>query len=764
MRKRILLVILSLIILIALLPLIHRVVQEIKMRPLTGKLRVTDPALVGDLHTFRAGEFEVRLISTGQNHAGGDQGARLVIIHRSAPGRWLWYTRRGEAFVAAAQGKETVEEARGYYFIEDRLSHRCAEQTIDRITVQNDQVTITGQLKCERGDNAGYALIFSPAAADQLAFDLSFEDPLLNRSFLTFASDSDEHFFGFGEQFSYFDLKGKRVPIWTSEQGIGRGLQPLTFLVDQVAGAGGTPYTTYTAVPHYITSKLRSLFLVNPQYTVFDLRQAERVQIQVFSPELSGRILSGSNPEQLIEIYTAWAGRMRPLPDWVLEGAVVGMQGGTEKVRQVYEKLKSLGTPVAAFWLQDWVGQRTTSFGKQLWWNWELDQDHYPGWDALRQSLASDGVRVMVYVSPFLADVSGKPNVQRHLFQEAVGAGYLVKTPDGEPYLIQNTDFQAGLVDLANPAARSWYQAVIRQQIVEDTGASGWMADFGEALPYDAILNGNQTGADLHNRYPELWAQTNRELLDTLPEGDEIVFFNRSGYQHSPAFATLFWAGDQLVSWDAHDGIKSAVTGMLSGGISGLSLNHTDIGGYTAINTPLAHYVRSKELLLRWMDLGAFTTIYRTHEGNLPEANVQFYTDDETLAHFNRMARVYQAWAPLRKKLVEEAARNGMPVIRHPFLHYPEDPVTYQLSYQEYLLGSSILVAPVLDPGVKEVHVYLPAGNWVHLWTGRIYRATFEGKWITVPAPVGQPGVFYQEGSPDGIELRLNLLRAGLIE
>ena len=73
------------------------------------------------------------------------------------------------------------------------------------------------------------------------------------------------------------------------------------------------------------------------------------------------------------------------MPEWILSGAVVGLQGGTDKVLDAYDELEALGTPVAAVWLQDWVGQRETNFGIQLWWNWELDEDHYPGWDQLRE-------------------------------------------------------------------------------------------------------------------------------------------------------------------------------------------------------------------------------------------------------------------------------------------------------------------------------------------------------------------------------------------
>ncbi len=252
--------------------------------------------------------------------------------------------------------------------------------------------------------------------------------------------------------------------------------------------------------------------------------------------------------------------------------------------------------------------------------------------------------------------------------------------------------------------------------------------------------------------------------MNSLPEGNEIVFFQRAAFQHSPLYSTLFWEGDQLVSWDQYDGIKSAVTGLLSGGISGFSLNHSDIGGYTTLNNPLARYHRSKELIFRWMELSALTVVFRSHEGNLPDLNHQVYTDDETITHFTRMAKVYAAWKPLRLKLVNEAAQYGIPVARHLFIHYPDDPNVYKLSYQEFMLGSDILIAPVLDPEQDFLQVYLPAGRWVHLWTGRIFSSLYKGTWVTVPAPIGQPGIFYKEGSQDGINFRLKLLETGIID
>lgn len=263
--------------------------------------------------------------------------------------------------------------------------------------------------------------------------------------------------------------------------------------------------------------------------------------------------------------------------------------------------------------------------------------------------------------------------------------------------------------------------------------------------------------------YPEEWARLNREVIEESVRSDELVFFVRSGYRASPRYATLFWLGDQLVTWDAHDGIKTAVIGLLSSGMSGYSLNHSDIGGYTAITHPIRNYHRSQELLLRWMELNAFTTIYRTHEGNRPAENAQFYDDDVSLAHFDRFARVYRAWAFYRRQLVQEADETGLPVVRHLFIHYPHDPQVYDLSYQQFMVGTELLIAPVLDPATDTVTVYIPAGEWVHLWSGESYGSATAGTTVTVAAPLGEPGVFYRADSPVGTQFRANLRAEGVL-
>jgi sulfoquinovosidase len=693
-------------------------------------------------------------------------GKALRVVHQRNPNRVLWESAADGNFIIAEDAAADIRAfgtPEGAYTIRDKVSAAYEQASIDAIDVAADRATVTGQLR-GKGGAIGYRLSFEAVSPAHLRFEIKAESqPSLNRIRLRSASVADEGFFGFGEQLTYFNQKGNVLPILVQEHGVGRGRPVVTQVIDVFANGGGrNPYVTEAPAPHFISSRLRSLFLENTEYSVFDMRQAEAFEIKVWSGTMTGQILYGETPLDLIEAYTAYAGRMRVLPDWVHSGVIAGLMGGTQSVRKKLATMRQAGVPLAGLWLQDWVGVRITSAGTQLWWNWQLDENYYPQWRELVADLESSGARMMIYINPFLSNAKGHDT----LFREAEARGYLVKKADGAPYLIKNTDFSAALIDLTNPQTRTWIKGVIKSELIGKAGASGWMADFGEALPFDSKLEGDASPGVWHNRYSVEWAKVHREAIEEAGRGEDIVFFNRSGFTQSPKFSTLFWLGDQMETWDEYDGIKTAVAGLLSGGVSGFSLLHSDTGGYVTLSInaggrKIPVVARSDELFQRWMELNAFTSVFRTHEGLDPTIGAQIDSSPANTAQLARFAKVYKALAPYRKRLVAAAAARGYPVVRHLFLHYPDDPNTYSLRYQ-FLLGPDVMVAPVLDPGVDALDVYFPAGSeWTDLWTGT--DAGKPGAFSRMPAPLSRPAIFLRKGAASADEICAGLQSAGVL-
>ena len=660
----------------------------------------------------------------------------------------------GKSFLAIGAGTEKVTESKGSFTIKDKVHQYCTQQTITSINASKEAVVIAGHFRkkgfLSNACNASYILTFKPAGDGQVDMDIQVtpddqNDKPFNRTYLTFASPEDEQFLGFGMQFTYANMKGRRLPIFSQEQGIGRGLQPLSLGANLTNGKGisGSWHTSYGGVPQFLTNYQRSFFLRSTEYSVFDFKKSNQIRVELFSSHLKGRLIAGSGPKELLERYTSYAGRMKPLPTWMDQGVIVGMQGGTADVRKTWRALKEKGVPIAAFWLQDWVGRRKTSFGSQLWWNWQLDPATYPDWEKLIQDLQAEGIQIMTYLNPFLVDTAERTDWQgTNLYQEASRQSLLVKDQSGQNYAIENSSFSSGLLDLTNPQARQWIKGVIKDQLIM-SGAKGWMADFGEALPLDSrLFQGNPQS--FHNRYPVEWAKINKEAIAEAGVEHDVVFFSRSAYTQSPGQSPLFWLGDQLVSWDDRDGIKTAVTGLISSGLSGFALNHSDIGGYTTISNPIATYHRSEELFKRWTELNAFTAVMRTHEGNIPEANHQLVSNDATMEHFGYFARVHRAFTDYRRQLMNDAKDKGLPLVRHMFLEFPQDPATFGLRHQ-FMLGQDFLVAPVLDQGKDQVDLYVPEGQWRHLWTDDLLTRGHH----QVNAPMGQPAVFYRAASDE---------------
>ncbi|UNK21916.1 alpha-glucosidase [Yersinia intermedia] len=641
---------------------------------------------------------------------------RLLLQH-SAQTPCLWIGR----------GKADIDMFRGNFSIKDCLSEKLA--LTDAVITPQQQ---GWEIQFSRGEVAQATLDITYDAAGRLEMALRNGDKENNRMWLRLAAQQEDHIYGCGEQFSYFDLRGKPFPLWTSEQGVGRNKQSyVTWQADCKENAGGDYYWTFFPQPTFVSSQKYYCHVDNSCYMNFDFSAPDYHELAIWQDNAVLRFECADSYIGLLEQLTALLGRQPELPDWVYDGVILGIQGGTEVCQQKLDVMREHGVKVSGIWAQDWEGRRITSFGKRLMWNWRWDSDLYPELDKRIVQWKKEGVRFLGYINPYVA-------IEKELYAEAAEKGYLTKDYSGNDYQVEFGEFYAGVIDLTKPAAYDWYKEVIKKNLIA-FGLDGWMADFGEYLPTDTVMDNGVDAEIMHNAWPALWAKCNYDALAETGKLGEILFFMRAGYTGSQKYSVMMWAGDQNVDWSLDDGLASVIPAALSLAMTGHGLHHSDIGGYTT----LFEMKRSKELLMRWCEFCAFTPLMRTHEGNRPDDNWQFDSDVDTIRQFARMTHVFTTLKPYIKQAVALNSQSGLPVMRPLFLHYENDAHTYGLKYQ-YLFGRDLLVAPVYEEGRTDWTLYLPSDNWINLWTGEPHCG---GADVTVAAPMGQPPVFYRAGS-----------------
>ncbi|MCA3011165.1 MAG: hypothetical protein INH41_02070 [Myxococcaceae bacterium] len=554
-------------------------------------------------------------------------------------------------------------------------------------------------------DAQGAVVVAVEATATDGALALSVRaaDPSVNRLSLSFACAETDRFLGFGGQADGVDHRGHTVALWTSEPGIGKRLAddeyPEAWMLE------GTRHASSYPMPTFLSNRGFIAVAESDARSVFELctGDASRWRVEVWSNAFTLWVFHGETPKAALSRATAGVlGRPARAPTMAFAPWNDAIFGSAE-VRRVAKVLRDNDIPSSAIWTEDFRGGRENAMGYRLEEEWDLDRALYPGAEALAAELAAQGFDWQAYFNTFIVE-------KERIFDEATAGGHFVTTARGAPYLFDGVTFKpTGLADLSRPETRAWVKRYLRLAL--DVGFKGWMADYGEWLPHDAVLASGENPLEAHNRYPTEWVRLNAEVLrERDPSGSRLAFFSRAGWFGTNSLAPVVWAGDQRTSFQRDDGLFTVIPMGINLGLAGVSTYAHDIAGYQSATNPNS----TKELFFRWTTLGALSPVMRTHHGIDPRDNWSFEKDAETLAHFKRWAKVHVGLFPYLDGLAREAEATGVPIMRGLFLEHPDDALAWTVS-DEYLLGPSLLVAPIVDEGATRRAVHVPAGEWVPL-------------------------------------------------
>lgn len=410
-------------------------------------------------------------------------------------------------------GQEDVDMYRGNFKITDYVTERFPLKLTDVI-----QTADTVRLCFE-------SYIIAKIKCDENLCTIDFEqkDDRINRFWFRVAADKEEKCYGCGEQMSYFNLRGRNFPIWTSEPGVGRDKTTyVTWRSDVENKAGGDYYNTNYPQPTFVSTNKYYLHVDSTAYADFDFRNDSFHELQIWEVPKQIRIECADTYLKLLERLTAYFGRQPKLPDWVYNGLIIGVQGGNERSFGLLDKTLDKNIKVAGIWCQDWCGKRVTSFGKRLQWDWKYHKEMYPDLPKKIKEINANGIKFLGYVNPYLVN-------DGELYKEGREKGYFATKADGSDYLVDFGEFYCGVVDLTNPEAFEWFKDIIKEYTL-GIGIDGWMADFGEYLPTDDIcLYSGKSPMIEHNHWPVLWAKCNYEAVKESGKLGDVVYFMRAG-------------------------------------------------------------------------------------------------------------------------------------------------------------------------------------------------------------------------------------------
>src|SRR5204862_6415281 len=175
-------------------------------------------------------------------------------------------------------------------------------------------------------------------------------------------------------------------------------------------------------------------------------------------------------------------------------------------------------------------------------------------------------------------------------------------------------------------------------------------------------------------------------------------FFTRAGYSGTPGAAaseSANFPGDETTDWSRSAGLASQTPDMLNRAIGGAYGFTTDIGGYFDVGP---YEATTKELFTRWAEWAALSPFFRLHGSVAAGTHVPWSYGSRTLATYKRLIRLHLRARSLILRLWREARRTGIPPTRPLWLAYPDD-ARAAVQDQEWLLGTNVLVAPVVVEG-----------------------------------------------------------------
>ena len=483
-----------------------------------------------------------------------------------------------------------------------------------------------------------------------------------------------ERIYGCGESFTSLNKVGQKVHLYVTDP------------------QGPETDGMYKPVPFYFSNRGYGIFMHTSAPVTCDFGASYIGAQRLFmGDETMDFFIFLGEPKDILDEYTNLTGKSPMLPLWTF---------GTWMSRITYFSQQE-GLDIAAKLREnripaDVIHFDTGWFGVDWQCDYEFAKDRFPDPVAMLKKLKKEGFHTCLWQLPYFTP-------KNRYFKELVDNNMHVRNAmGGMPY-------EDAVLDLSNPQTVQWYQDKIAHLIQQGVGAI--KCDFGEAAPFNGLYASGRTGLYEHNLYP---LRYNMALWNAVKDNSgEGVIWARSAWAGSQRYP-LHWGGDAATN---NIGMLGDLRGGLSLGLSGFSFWSHDMGGFVTASP--------EDIYRRWLPFGFLSSHTRAH--GAPPTEPWLISESFTDA-FRRCAEMKYALMPYVYAQAKDCSNRGLPMLRALFVEFPHDAGAW-LVEDEYMFGSQILVAPLMESGTERV-CYLPAGRWIDYQSGEVY----EGGYRTIKA------------------------------
>ena len=466
----------------------------------------------------------------------------------------------------------------------------------------------------------------------------------------------------------------------------------------------------YKPVPFYFSNRGYGIFMHTSAPTTADFGASYIGAQRLFmGDETMDFFIFFGEPKDVLNAYTDVTGKSPMLPLWTFGTWMSRITYfSQEEGLDIARKLRANKIP------SDVIHFDTGWFGVDWQCDYEFAKDRFKDPVAMLKSMKKDGFHTCLWQLPYFTP-------KNRYFRELVDGGMAVHNGNG------TLSYEDAVLDLSNPKTVAWYQGKIANLIKQ--GVSAIKCDFGEAAPYDGIYASGKTGFYEHNLYPlrynkALW----QAVRDNTPDHEGVIWA-RSAWAGSQRYP-LHWGGDAATNEIGSVGMLGDLRGGLSFGLSGFSFWSHDMGGFVTKSPD--------DLYRRWLPFGFLSSHTRAH--GAPPTEPWLISESFTKA-FRQSAEMKYKLMPYVYAQAKDCSERGLPMVRALLVEFPDDPGAWFVE-DEYMFGSQILVAPMLETG-KSRTVYLPRGKWIDYQTGKVY----EGGYQTIPTAEIPCVILVKDGS-----------------